>query len=70
MFHLRVVTYAGGPITWGQAGIRVGFQYLISLVTCGIGQIVDLAWILFDRRKRALHDKVAKTLVISTRPYA
>ncbi|MBE1563440.1 RDD family protein [Nonomuraea africana] len=26
--------------------------------------IVDDGWILFDRRKQALHDKAAKTVVV------
>jgi uncharacterized RDD family membrane protein YckC len=54
----------GGAIGYGTAAWRVVFTYLISLVTCGIGGIIDVAWILGDQRRQALHDKVAKTIVV------
>ncbi len=66
---LRVVREAdGGPISYRQAGWRLLFQYLISIVTCGIGGLVDVAWILWDDRRQALHDKVAKTVVLNADP--
>jgi uncharacterized RDD family membrane protein YckC len=67
--NLRVVRESdGGPIGYGQAAWRLLFQYLLSLLTCGIGGIVDVAWILWDPRRQALHDKVAKTVVVQTEP--
>lgn len=66
---LRVVREEdGGPITYRQAGWRLLFQYLISILTCGIGGLVDVAWILWDHRRQALHDKVAKTVVLRADP--
>ncbi len=66
---LRVVRAGdGGPITYGQAAWRLLFQYLISAVTCGVGGLVDVAWILWDERRQALHDKVAKTVVVAVEP--
>jgi uncharacterized RDD family membrane protein YckC len=62
---LRVVREDGGPIGYGQAAWRLLFAYLISLATCGVGGLIDVAWILWDRRRQALHDKVARTLVLA-----
>jgi uncharacterized RDD family membrane protein YckC len=63
----------GGAISYGQATWRLLFAYLISVITCGIGGLVDVAWILWDQRRQALHDKVARTVVMTTAgpdPYA
>ncbi len=66
---LRVVRADdAGPITYGQAGWRLLFQYIVSFVTCGVGGLVDVAWILWDERRQALHDKVAKTVVVAVEP--
>lgn len=67
--NLRVVRADdAGAIGYGQAAWRLLFTYLLSLVTCGVGELVDVAWILWDRRRQALHDKAAQTVVIRTRP--
>ncbi|MFC9972780.1 RDD family protein [Spirillospora sp. NPDC127200] len=58
----------GGPLSFGRSAWRTGFSYLIAVFTCGIGGIVDVAWILWDPRKQALHDKVARTLVVKAGP--
>ena len=63
----------GGPIDYGTATWRSLFTALITLVTCGIGALVDVMWILWDPRRQALHDKVARTVVMTTAgpdPYA
>jgi uncharacterized RDD family membrane protein YckC len=71
---IRVVRAAdGGPIGYGTALWRVGFTYLISFVTCGLGGLLDALWILWDGQKQTLHDKVAKTYVVKAGapdPYA
>ena len=71
---IRVVrSVDGGPIGYGTAAWRVVFTYLISIVTCGLGGLLDDLWILWDQRKQALHDKVAKTYVVKAEgpdPYA
>jgi uncharacterized RDD family membrane protein YckC len=67
--NLRVVRADdAGAISYGQAAWRLLFAYLISLATCGVGGLVDVAWILWDRRRQALHDKVARTVVLRTEP--
>jgi uncharacterized RDD family membrane protein YckC len=65
----------GGAVSWGQAAWRAGFSILfavvINMLTCGFGGIlalIDPAWLLWDRRRQALHDKVARTLVIKVDP--
>src|SRR5262245_59922964 len=63
----------GGPIDYGTAAWRSIFTALIALVTCGIGALVDVLWILWDPRRQALHDKVARTVVMKAEgpdPYA
>ncbi|HEU5161431.1 MAG TPA: RDD family protein [Streptosporangiaceae bacterium] len=67
----------GGPVTWAQAAWRAGFSILfalfVNLVTCGFGGILallDPAWLLWDHRRQALHDKAARTLVIKVDPTA
>jgi uncharacterized RDD family membrane protein YckC len=71
---MRVVRAAdGGPIGYGAAFLRVGFTYILSTITLGFGALVDVVFILWDRRKQALHDKVAKTVVVNADgpdPYA
>ncbi|WP_283135472.1 RDD family protein [Rhizohabitans arisaemae] len=65
VFGMRVVREVdGGKISSGQAAGRIAFSILLSLVCCI--SIIDVAWILFDPRKQALHDKVARTLVADT----
>jgi uncharacterized RDD family membrane protein YckC len=66
---LRVVRADdGGAIGHGQAAWRLLFAYLLSLATCGVGGVVDVAWILWDPRRQALHDKVARTVVVQAEP--
>jgi len=66
---IRVVRESdAGAISYGQSARRLLFEYLISFVTCGIGGVVDVAWILWDERRQALHDKVAKTVVVKAEP--
>ncbi len=66
---LRVVRAEGfGAIDYGQAAWRLLFAYLVSVVTCGVGGVVDVAWILWDPRRQALHDKVAHTVVVKAEP--
>ena|SRR5437868_14738127 len=62
LFHLRVIQENGRPATPGQIAIRQFVEILLASL-CFFG-LVDLAWILFDPRKQALHDKVARTLVV------
>jgi uncharacterized RDD family membrane protein YckC len=69
IMSLRVVRAEdAGAIGYGQAALRLVFAYAISAITCGIGGIIDVAWILWDPRRQALHDKVARTIVVTAEP--
>jgi uncharacterized RDD family membrane protein YckC len=57
LLGLRVVTVDGRPLRWPAALLRA-----VVLAYFPIGA----AWLLVDRRRQALHDKLARTAV--TRP--
>lgn len=64
LLHLRVTDVSGQKVGIGQAALREGAAW-VMYATCCLGWI-DLAFILFNQRKQALHDIVAKTLVVDT----
>ncbi|WP_405141768.1 RDD family protein [Sphaerisporangium sp. NBC_01403] len=63
LFGLRVVRDpTQEPVSPGQAAVREAVYGIFSVVCC-LG-LVDVAWILFDGKKQALHDKAASTIVV------
>lgn len=64
LLHLRVTDVSGQRVGVGQAALREVASW-VMYATCCLGWI-DLAFILFNQRKQALHDIVAKTLVVDT----
>ena len=56
---LRVVTAGGSPPSWGSALLRF-LGYVICWATVGL----LFLWIVFDDRKRGLHDRMAGTFVV------
>ncbi|NEA24372.1 RDD family protein [Actinomadura bangladeshensis] len=81
-FSIRVVKASDlSAVTWGQVLARQGFVYAITLVTVainflsagagiiGILGLLDNAWILWDERRQAVHDKVAGTVVMKATPW-
>ncbi|WP_165964121.1 RDD family protein [Actinomadura sp. KC216] len=68
-------------VSWGQVMGRQGFVYAITLATAslnlltpaagilGLAGLLDTAWILWDPRRQALHDKVAGTVVVKAVPW-
>ncbi|MFE9103994.1 RDD family protein [Actinomadura geliboluensis] len=81
-FGIRVVQASDrSAITWGQAFARQGFVYAIAIVTLvlnfltpaagilGLVGLLDNAWILWDERRQAVHDKVAGTMVMKATPW-
>ncbi|RFS84717.1 RDD family protein [Actinomadura spongiicola] len=68
-------------VTWGQALGRQAFVYVITIVSSvlnllvpaaailGLVGLLDLAWILWDKRRQALHDKVAGTVLVKAAPW-
>lgn len=59
LLGLRVVDYAGGRIGFGRATGRY-WSRILSGIPCNIGYIMAA----FTERKQALHDIIAKTLVV------
>jgi uncharacterized RDD family membrane protein YckC len=68
---IRVVRDDGQPMSVGRALLRqaVG-QQLLALATLYLYLIVDYLWPMGDRENQALHDKIASTHVVVTRPAA
>ncbi|TDC71604.1 RDD family protein [Actinomadura sp. GC306] len=79
---IRVVNAADlSAVSWGQAIGRQAFVSSVSIATTAAnfflagGAVLamlgalDPAWILWDKRRQAVHDKVAKTLVVKTAPW-
>ncbi|MBB2913401.1 putative RDD family membrane protein YckC [Streptosporangium becharense] len=64
IFHLRVADLGGQRVGVGQAALRQVVAW-VMYVTCCLGW-VDLAFILFQSRKQAVHDIAAKTLVVDS----
>ncbi|MBO9520907.1 MAG: RDD family protein [Nocardioidaceae bacterium] len=62
---LRVRLRDAPNLPAGNVFGRVAIAALLSL--CSIGSLLDYLWPLWDNRKQALHDKVAKTNVVKTR---
>ncbi len=52
-----------GPIGYGEAFMRWFIATLIGFVP--FGSFIDLLWPLWDQHKQTLHDKVAKTIVVT-----
>ena len=65
---VRVRKADGSNASWREALLRPVLQAgvsLVSLVTpIGILSPVDYLWMLWDRQKQTLHDKVASTIVV------
>jgi uncharacterized RDD family membrane protein YckC len=68
LLGIRVVREDGQAITTGQAVGRSAFYSVLGGI-CGCIGLIDILWILFDRRKQALHCKVAHTVVVKAGPH-
>jgi uncharacterized RDD family membrane protein YckC len=77
--EIRVVRAGdGGAISYGQSTLRelifaplnvvVGCGNLIIVLAVGVLSLLDPAWISWDPRRQALHDKVARTVVVQAGP--
>jgi uncharacterized RDD family membrane protein YckC len=62
--HIRIVRDDGEPVGLGTAVRRYGTLYGLSLLF-GLGSLFDFLWPLSDSSNRALHDKAARTHVVS-----
>ncbi|HET6153611.1 MAG TPA: RDD family protein [Marmoricola sp.] len=62
---LRVRLREAPNLPAGAVFARLGITLLIGF--CGISALLDYLWPLWDDKRQALHDKVAKTNVVRTR---
>lgn len=75
LLGMQVVKLDGSPADFGTMLLRsfVG-KYLLGIVTFYFYGTVDALWLLWDKEKQCLHDKLAKTLVVmyeeQAQPYA
>lgn len=58
-WRLRVEREDGRLLTWGDTLKRLSAA-LLSILPCGLGFV----WILFDRDRRAWHDRLSRTRVV------
>ncbi|MFD0901636.1 RDD family protein [Actinomadura sediminis] len=70
LLRIRVVREEdGGPVARSQAAARAAFYSVLGGI-CGCIGFIDVLWILWDRRKQALHDKIARTVVVKAGTHA
>jgi uncharacterized RDD family membrane protein YckC len=63
---LRVRTFGtDGQLTWAQAWGRYGIPTLVNGVV-GVTFFVDSLWLLWDKHRQTLHDKLVGTVVVDT----
>jgi len=60
---LRIERQNGEPLGFGHATLRHTLGYLVSLLTLGLGFLLAA----FDAEGRALHDRIAGTVVVRER---
>ncbi len=61
ILKIKVTNENGRPLTFANAVVRyIGLFF--SFVILGLGVV----WIAFDKKKQGLHDKIARTVVVST----
>jgi len=65
---VRVRKVDGSTVAWREASLRPLLQLGVSLLSLvaqiGILSLVDYLWMLWDRQKQTLHDKLAGTIVV------
>lgn len=57
--HIKVLSRNGGPVSLGQSALRL-LGYLASVLPIFLGLVI----VLFDKERRALHDRLAGTVVV------
>lgn len=61
----RVRAAAGGPLGPAKAAVRYLAPALLSIVTFGLIWFPDGLWLLWDRRRQTLHDKLVGSVVVN-----
>ncbi len=63
LFGLKIIQETGEEMTYGRACLR-SIYWIVSLLLFSIGFLM----IAFSKQKQGLHDKLARTYVVRTRP--
>jgi len=63
LFGLRIIQETGEEMTYGRACLR-SLYWIVSLLLFSIGFVM----IALNKQKQGLHDKLARTYVVRTRP--
>jgi uncharacterized RDD family membrane protein YckC len=72
-FGMQVVRTDGSPVGWSESIIRWGFLGLIGIIpvlgpiAAFIIWIISIVFLFTDRLRQTVSDKVAKTMVLTTR---
>ena len=61
---IRVRRVDGSAVTWREAALRPVLEFVLGLLNLGIVSLIDDLWMLWDKQKQCLHDKVAGTIVV------
>jgi uncharacterized RDD family membrane protein YckC len=65
---IRVRRDDGSPAQWREALLRPLLQFGLNAVNgaggIGLVGLLDYLWMLWDRQKQTLHDKIASTIVV------
>jgi uncharacterized RDD family membrane protein YckC len=61
---IRVIKIDGSAMTAGSAIVRQFLVLGLLMGICGLVQLVNLLWPLWDEKNQALHDKIVNTLVV------
>jgi uncharacterized RDD family membrane protein YckC len=64
--RIRPLAAEAAGLSWGQALVRWAVM-IVPSYACGLWGFVDSLWCLWDPTRQCVHDKPAKTLVVTTR---
>ena len=62
---IRVRQTDGSPATWREAALRPVLELVIGVLGISLATLLDDLWMLWDKQKQTLHDKVAGTIVVA-----
>jgi uncharacterized RDD family membrane protein YckC len=61
---IRVRRTDGSPATWREAALRPLLELVIGVLRLSLASLLDDLWMLWDKQKQTLHDKIASTIVV------
>ncbi len=65
---IRLVSEStGASVGLGPSAGRELVMLALNIVSCGVGNLLDLLWPLWDEKRQTLHDKAISSRVIRTR---